>query len=129
MLTPGREHQPHRSQHNQPGGPDPADGTHPVPARRRLGRRPRCGVAAPDRRDLLDAAAHLRGRVPVQRLAAAIAQLATDARARPQLHMARRCQHIAVDRRVDHVLAAGDTLVLSGMPEALALAEEKLLRV
>jgi CPA2 family monovalent cation:H+ antiporter-2 len=29
----------------------------------------------------------------------------------------------------DHVLAAGDTLVLSGMPEALALAEEKLLRV
>jgi monovalent cation:H+ antiporter-2, CPA2 family len=29
----------------------------------------------------------------------------------------------------DHVLAAGDTLVLSGLPEALALAEEKLLRV
>jgi CPA2 family monovalent cation:H+ antiporter-2 len=28
-----------------------------------------------------------------------------------------------------HVLAAGDTLVLSGLPEALALAEEKLLRV
>jgi hypothetical protein len=27
------------------------------------------------------------------------------------------------------VLAAGDTLVLSGLPEALALAEEKLLRV
>jgi len=27
-----------------------------------------------------------------------------------------------------HVLAAGDTLVLSGLPEALALAEEKLLR-
>jgi hypothetical protein len=26
------------------------------------------------------------------------------------------------------VLAAGDTLVLSGLPEALALAEEKLLR-
>jgi monovalent cation:H+ antiporter-2, CPA2 family len=29
----------------------------------------------------------------------------------------------------DHVLAAGDTLVLSGLPAALALAEEKLLRV
>jgi CPA2 family monovalent cation:H+ antiporter-2 len=29
----------------------------------------------------------------------------------------------------DQVLAAGDTLVLSGLPEALALAEEKLLRV
>jgi CPA2 family monovalent cation:H+ antiporter-2 len=29
----------------------------------------------------------------------------------------------------DHVLAPGDTLVLSGLPEALALAEEKLLRV
>ena len=28
----------------------------------------------------------------------------------------------------DHVLAAGDTLVLSGLPEPLALAEEKLLR-
>jgi monovalent cation:H+ antiporter-2, CPA2 family len=28
-----------------------------------------------------------------------------------------------------HVLAPGDTLVLSGLPEALALAEEKLLRV
>ncbi|MDP1900141.1 MAG: cation:proton antiporter [Rubrivivax sp.] len=28
----------------------------------------------------------------------------------------------------DHVLAAGDTLVLSGLPEALALAEDKLLR-
>jgi len=28
-----------------------------------------------------------------------------------------------------HVLAAGDTLVLSGLPPALALAEEKLLRV
>ncbi|MDE2080532.1 MAG: cation:proton antiporter [Burkholderiales bacterium] len=28
-----------------------------------------------------------------------------------------------------HVLAAGDTLVLSGLPEPLALAEEKLLRV
>ena len=27
-----------------------------------------------------------------------------------------------------HVLAAGDTLVLSGLPEPLALAEEKLLR-
>ena len=27
-----------------------------------------------------------------------------------------------------HVLAAGDTLVLSGLPEALALAEAKLLR-
>ncbi|HSB98545.1 MAG TPA: TrkA C-terminal domain-containing protein, partial [Burkholderiaceae bacterium] len=29
----------------------------------------------------------------------------------------------------DQVLAAGDTLVLSGLPQALALAEEKLLRV
>jgi monovalent cation:H+ antiporter-2, CPA2 family len=29
----------------------------------------------------------------------------------------------------NHVLAAGDTLVLSGLPPALALAEEKLLRV
>ena len=28
----------------------------------------------------------------------------------------------------DHVLVAGDTLVLSGLPEPLALAEEKLLR-
>ena len=28
----------------------------------------------------------------------------------------------------DHQLAAGDTLVLSGLPEPLALAEEKLLR-
>ena len=28
----------------------------------------------------------------------------------------------------DHVLAAGDTLVLAGLPEPLALAEEKLLR-
>jgi CPA2 family monovalent cation:H+ antiporter-2 len=28
-----------------------------------------------------------------------------------------------------HVLAAGDTLVLAGLPAALALAEEKLLRV
>ena len=30
--------------------------------------------------------------------------------------------------RPEHVLAAGDTLVLSGLPKALALAEEKLLR-
>jgi hypothetical protein len=28
----------------------------------------------------------------------------------------------------DIAMAAGDTLVLSGLPEALALAEEKLLR-
>jgi len=28
----------------------------------------------------------------------------------------------------DHVLAPGDTLVLSGLPEPLALAEEKLMR-
>ncbi len=32
------------------------------------------------------------------------------------------------DALPEHVLAAGDTLVLSGLPEALALAEEKLLR-
>jgi CPA2 family monovalent cation:H+ antiporter-2 len=44
-----------------------------------------------------------------------------------------RCQRDAARGRVvtaadDLVLQAGDTLVLSGLPEPLALAEEKLLR-
>jgi CPA2 family monovalent cation:H+ antiporter-2 len=40
----------------------------------------------------------------------------------------RRAAGPVLDGHDDLVLAAGDTLVLSGLPEALALAEEKLLR-
>jgi CPA2 family monovalent cation:H+ antiporter-2 len=40
----------------------------------------------------------------------------------------RRAQGGVIAPSPSHRLAAGDTLVLSGLPEALALAEEKLLR-
>ena len=40
----------------------------------------------------------------------------------------RRASGGVTEPRPDHALAAGDTLVLSGLPEPLALAEEKLLR-
>jgi CPA2 family monovalent cation:H+ antiporter-2 len=40
----------------------------------------------------------------------------------------RRGHRGGVEPRPDHRLAPGDTLVLSGLPEPLALAEEKLLR-
>ena len=40
----------------------------------------------------------------------------------------RRLAGGVVEPRPEHLLAAGDTLVLSGLPEPLALAEEKLLR-
>ena len=40
----------------------------------------------------------------------------------------RRASGGVSDARPEHPLAAGDTLVLSGLPEPLALAEEKLLR-
>ena len=41
----------------------------------------------------------------------------------------RRANGAVVPGDADMTLAGGDTLVLSGMPEALALAEEKLLRM
>ena len=40
----------------------------------------------------------------------------------------RRASGGVSDARPEQLLAAGDTLVLSGLPEPLALAEEKLLR-
>jgi monovalent cation:H+ antiporter-2, CPA2 family len=40
----------------------------------------------------------------------------------------RRANGKPVDPMLDPVLADGDTVVLSGHPEALAIAEEKLLR-
>jgi CPA2 family monovalent cation:H+ antiporter-2 len=45
-----------------------------------------------------------------------------------QVVSVRRASGPAQEGHDDLVLAAGDTLVLSGLPEALALAEEKLLR-
>jgi monovalent cation:H+ antiporter-2, CPA2 family len=40
----------------------------------------------------------------------------------------RRASGGVVEPAPDHVLAGGDTLVLSGLPQPLALAEDKLLR-
>jgi CPA2 family monovalent cation:H+ antiporter-2 len=40
----------------------------------------------------------------------------------------RRVTGGVVAAKPEHVLSAGDTLVLSGLPQALALAEERLLR-
>jgi CPA2 family monovalent cation:H+ antiporter-2 len=45
-----------------------------------------------------------------------------------QVVSVRRASGPVQDARDDLVLSAGDTLVLAGLPEALALAEEKLLR-
>ncbi len=58
-----------------------------------------------------------------QRLSALTATLADT-----QIIKLRRRNGISIDPLIDPVLGEGDTLVLSGRPESLALAEEKLLR-